>query len=213
MNKPVIILGAGGHSAVLIDILRKQQRPIIALVAPKVSSRAIFENLQIFQNDDDIFEYSPAEIGLVNGVGSLPESKLRRDLFTTFSKKGYQFETIVDESATISPYAKLMQGVQVMAGVVIQTGSHIGKNTIVNTNATIDHDCQIGNHNHIAPGAVLSGNVMTGANVHIGTGAQIIQSIEIKSNAVVGAGATITKNVFESEIIYPAKNYIKRARL
>ncbi|WP_339862408.1 acetyltransferase [Paremcibacter congregatus] len=213
MNKPVIILGAGGHSAVLIDILRKQQRPIIALVAPKVSSSAIFENFQIFQNENDILKYSPEDIGLVNGVGSLPGSNLRHDLFTNFSNKGYQFETIIDESAIISPYAILMQGVQVMAGVVIQTGSQVGENTIVNTGAIIDHDCQVGSSNHIAPGSVLSGNVITNANVHIGTGAQIIQSIQIEKNAIIGAGTTITKNVFESEIIFPARNYVKKGRL
>ena len=46
-----------------------------------------------------------------------------------------------------------------MAGVVIQSGSVIGDNVIVNTNASVDHDCRIGQHVHLAPGVVVCGNV------------------------------------------------------
>ena len=38
-----------------------------------------------------------------------------------------------------------------MAGTVIQCDTNIGMITIINTCASIDHDCNIGDHIHVAP--------------------------------------------------------------
>ena len=46
-----------------------------------------------------------------------------------------------------------------MAGTIIQTNTTIADNSIINTGALIDHDCQIGSHIHIAPGTKISGSV------------------------------------------------------
>ena len=39
---PLIIIGGGGHASVLVDILRSQNRQILALISPDdVSSRTV----------------------------------------------------------------------------------------------------------------------------------------------------------------------------
>ena len=82
-----------------------------------------------------------------------------------------------------------------MAGAVIQPGTRLGVNTIVNTRASIDHDCIIGDHVHIAPGAVLSGEVRVGNCSHIGCGATIVQGVKLGEATVIGAGAVVLKDV------------------
>ena len=42
-----------------------------------------------------------------------------------------------------------------MAGVVINAGTKIGENVIINTGAIVEHDCIIDHHGHIATGARL----------------------------------------------------------
>ena len=82
-----------------------------------------------------------------------------------------------------------------MAGCVIQTGTNIGANSIVNTRASIDHDCTIGETVHIAPGVTLSGNVRVGDRTHIGTGAVVIQGIAIDADSLVAAGAVVYRDL------------------
>jgi len=208
--KPVIVLGAGGHAAVLIDILKQQKRKIIAIVSPDLTQKGpIFDGIKMFFQDEDVLKFEPEMISLVNGIGSIPGNKLRENLYKDFTDRGYHFEIVVSDNAIVSPYAKLADGVQVMAGAVVQAGTLISENCIINTSAVIDHDCEIGCHNHIAPGATLSGGVITGDGVHIGTGANIIQLITVGANVVIGAGTTITKSVEKNTVCYPARIFIK----
>jgi sugar O-acyltransferase (sialic acid O-acetyltransferase NeuD family) len=148
-------------------------------------------------------------IKLINGIGSLPGTTLRANFYNNYKKLGYSFATLVSTDASVSRYAILEEGVQVMRGAMIQTGTSIGYNSIVNTGSIVDHDCSIGNNNHIAPGVSVSGQVASQAFVHFGTGSTVIQSININENVVIGAGVTITKNVDKNTTCYPAPIFAK----
>jgi UDP-perosamine 4-acetyltransferase len=85
----------------------------------------------------------------------------------------------------------LGEGVQIMAGTVVQPGSKIGDNTILNTRSSVDHDCEIGAHVHIAPGVTLSGGVRVHDDAHIGAGAVLIQGVEVGASSLVAAGSVV----------------------
>ncbi len=206
MNEPLLILGGGGHASVLVDILRQQNRDIVGVVTPSLSAeRQVFKGILHFSSDDDVLNFNTSEIKLVNGIGSLPQQTLRTKIYEKFSQLGYEFETVIDHKAVISSYAKLGDGVQIMAGAIVQTGAIIGNNCIINTGAIIEHDCNIGEHNHIAPRATLSGQVKTKNNVHVGTGASVIQSVTLGERVIVGAGAAITQDIAKNSICFPAR--------
>ena len=104
------------------------------------------------------------------------------------------------------------EGVQLMAGAVIQPNVSIGENTLINTSASIDHDCQIGAHVHIAPGTVLSGNVCVQDETHIGTSATVIQNIKIGTKCTIGAGSVVVKNISDRTLAIgtPAREVRKK---
>jgi len=68
----------------------------------------------------------------------------------------------------------------------------------VNTAATIDHDCVIGDGVHIAPGARLCGGVRVGAGSFIGAGSVLIPGVRVGANAVIGAGSTLLDHVSDN---------------
>lgn len=210
MNKPIIVLGAGGHASVLVDMLRRQGVVPLALVAPAAGTpRAVLANIPLWHHEEKILAHHPDEVVLVNGIGSLPGNPLRAALFARYRALGYRFASVVSAQAMVSDYAVLEEGCQVMAGAIIQAGTRIGANSIINSGAIVDHDCHIGSDNHVAPGAVLSGDVVTGERVHIGTGAAVIQGISIGTDAVVGAGATLTRSLEVKHIAYVARGSVK----
>lgn len=191
-----IVLGGGGHAKVLMEILRLRGLDVLGYTDPH--SSVPIGDLQCLGNDDLVESYSPETILLVNGLGSVGDNRKRKQLFESWKEKGYSFATVIHPSAILSPDVVLEEGVQVMAGAIIQTGTKIGVNSIVNTRATIDHDAKIGHHTHIAPGAILSGNVTVQDDAHLGTGVIVIQSVSIGKNSIVGAGAVVVKDVEEN---------------
>jgi sugar O-acyltransferase (sialic acid O-acetyltransferase NeuD family) len=206
LSKPLLILGAGGHASVLVDILLQQNRDILGVVSPQVVSESkVFDRIEIFHNDDDVLQFDKSLIKLVNGIGSMPNTQLRSIIYNKFKVLGYEFETVIADNSIISKYANLDEGVQVFSGAIIQTDATIGANSIINSGAIIEHGCIIGSNNHIAPGATLSGQVHTKEFVHVGTGASVIQEINVAKNVVIGAGAIITNDIEESTICYPAR--------
>ena len=209
MNKPLIVLGAGGHAAVLVDMLRSQGMVPLALVAPTAGApRTVLADIPLWHDEAKILAYRPNEVELVNGIGSLPGNPLRAELFARYQALGYRFSRVISPYATVSDYAELEEGVQVMAGAIIQAGTRIGANSIINSGAIVDHDCHLAGDNHVAPGAVLSGGVVTGKRVHIGTGAAVIQGISIGADAVVGAGSTLTQPLEVKHIAYVARSSV-----
>ncbi|MDT4288731.1 acetyltransferase [Methylomonas sp. MO1] len=210
MSKPVILLGGGGHARVLLDMLRRLEIEILGMADPHRLPGSEHFGVKILGDDSAIRAYAANDIALVNGIGSLPRGAgLRGNLYEQFVKQGYVFQTLVDPRAFTAGGVQLAQGVQVMAGAIIQAGTKIAENCIVNSGAIVEHDCRIGRDVHIAPGAVLSGGVELGNNVHIGTGATIIQGLRIGSGSVVGAGSVVTRDIGCKQIVYPPRSHIQ----
>lgn len=199
MKRPVIVVGAGGHSKVMIDSLLTSSTEIIGVTDSKLEKiGARLLGVPVVGTDEFILKYKPEQILLVNGIGSVGFPSVRIGIFNYFKKLGYSFITVIHPSAVVASEVVLAEGVQIMAGAIIQPGCHIGSNSIINTGASVDHDCCIGLHVHLAPRVTLSGSVQIGDGVHIGTGAVIIQGVRIGGNSVVGAGTVVLKNVVEN---------------
>ena len=91
------------------------------------------------------------------------------------------------------------KGVRLWQARSYNRGAGIGAGTIVNTRASVDHDCLVGRFVHIAPGATLSGGVRLDDGCHIGVGATVVQNITIGGGALVTAGAVVTSDVKPNE--------------
>ncbi|WP_418301574.1 acetyltransferase [Lysinibacillus fusiformis] len=193
MNKPIIILGNGGHASVLTEILLFQNREILGYTAPEEQTNMY--GLEYLGTDAIFEKYSPLKVELVLGLGTVGNSNVRQSLFKKLKSQGYTFVICAHPRAIISSTATLEEGTQIMAGAIVQPYAQIGQNTIINTGAIIEHDCVIGSHVHIAPGVTLSGSVHIGDCSHIGTNSSVIQGISIGKNSLIGAGAVVISNI------------------
>ncbi|MEZ8144270.1 shikimate dehydrogenase [Enterovibrio norvegicus FF-454] len=207
---PIVMIGGGGHASVLTDILRNQGREVLAVISPEdISKRSVFDGIKHLEKNDDILDFDKDNVLLVNGIGMMPRSELKQKITEYFLLLGYRFETVIAESAFISPFSIIEEGSQILPMAIVQTGARVGRHSIVNTGALVEHDCNIGAYNHIAPNATLCGHVKTEDNVYIGAGSTVIQSLKIGSGAVIGAGASLTKHLKPASTVYPARVEIK----
>lgn len=203
---PVIIIGGGGHAKVLADCLLLSSARILGVADPKYADKSLkpFYGLEGIGDDQDISKWRPDEVELVNGIGSLPGSDLRLNIFLRFKRFDFKFATVIHPSAIVGREVLLGEGAQLMAGAIIQTGTKIGDNCIVNTRVCVDHDCQIGAHSHLAPGATICGGVRLGEQVHVGAGASIGNHLSVGKDSVIGAGASVVRDLLEATTVLPA---------
>lgn len=197
MSLPVIVIGAGGHASVVADALLASGRVVLGFTDPapaRHDSRLC--GLPVLGDDDALARYSPDEVELANGLGSLggAERPLRRRVQEGLEEQGWRFCSVVHPSALVSPFARLEASVQLMAGCIVQPGALVGTGAIVNTAAVVEHDADVGAWSHIAPRALLCGEVRVGAASHVGAGAVVRQGLALGPVTLVGAGSVVVKS-------------------
>lgn len=184
----VVIIGAGGHAKVIVDILQQNGECDIVGMLDKEKDEG-FWGIPVIGTDDDLPKLF--EEGVRCAFVALGSNSLRKEVSAKAETIGYRMINAVSNKAIISARAKLGQGVAVMPGAVINADTVIGDGCIVNTNASIDHDCHVGAYVHIAPGTNVAGSVTIGEETFIGVGSRIIDGITIGSNVIVGAGTVV----------------------
>lgn len=195
------IVGAGAHGRVMRSLLVRKGLTVSGFIDPFISQEE-GQRLGV-PILSDVSTLSPTFDHLVQGIGSVDRAsvQLRARVFDELVDKGFLFDPFVDSTALVAAESEIGSGTQVHMGACVQTGVRMGRNTIINTKASIDHDCVVGDHVHIAPGVTLSGDVRVGDRVHIGTGAVVIQGIQIGSGAMIAAGAVVIRDVAENAVI------------
>ena len=133
------------------------------------------------------------------GVGGTRESAARRRVFERLREAGFELPPVVHGAASVSAWARLAHGAQVLAAAVVGPEADVGEGAIVNTGAIVEHDCRVGAHAHVAPGARLAGLVTVGPGAHVGIGAVVIENVAIGAGALVAAGAVVVRDVEEGE--------------
>ncbi|MCQ8877372.1 NeuD/PglB/VioB family sugar acetyltransferase [Pseudoalteromonas shioyasakiensis] len=208
-EKPIILLGAGGHASVIVDILKMQQSNIAGVIALSAPERTIFSDVKTYFNDADLTRFSINSYDVVVAVGPQPNKNNRLNIIDKVTRIGYAFRQVISHHSVISNYVLLNEGVQVLPGAVINAGAKIGQHVVVNSRAVIEHDCTVGNFSHIAPSAVLCGGVELGENVYVGAGAVILPGIKVGSQAVIGAKALVDKDVPYNATLYGCRGKLK----
>jgi UDP-perosamine 4-acetyltransferase len=194
-KRAIYMLGNGGHARVLAATLRALGLQCAGYFSLE---RGADSDLPWLGPDENLSTLDPSRAYLLNGVGSVGNISRRRSVFERGKASHFTFLTLVHPTAIVETDARLDEGVQVLAGAILQTGICVGANSIVNTGSIIDHDTHISAHCHIAPGARLSGGVRLGENSHVGVGATIIQQIQIGEGAVIGAGSVVLSDVLQA---------------
>lgn len=82
------------------------------------------------------------------------------------------------------------EGVRECAGFPV-----IGKSCIINTGASVDHDCFLGDFVHVSVGSHLSGTVHVSKGTWIGAGATVRNNVNIWGDCMIGAGTVVIKDI------------------
>lgn len=192
----VVIIGAGGHGQVVADILLRMQerdrtvQPLGYVDDDPTLAGQHFLGLPVFGSLTHLSRVSHDAV--IIGIG---DNHTRTHLFDLMRTQNEDIVNAIHPSAVVAPDVHLGKGIMICAGVVVNTGTTLGDNIILNTSCSVDHHNQIGSHTHIAPGVHLGGDVCVGTGAFIGIGTAVIPGCTIGDWAIVGAGAAVTRDV------------------
>ncbi|WP_300297289.1 acetyltransferase [Anaerosolibacter sp.] len=190
----LIIIGASGHGKVVADIAIKMNKwQSIAFFDDDESIKASM-GLKVIGNTTDAYIY----IDKADFFVAIGNNATREKVQEKLMDEGMSVVSLIHPSAVIGTDVEIGIGTAVMAGVVINSSSKIGKGCIINTSSSLDHDNVIEDYVHISPGVNLAGTVKIGKGSWIGIGSVVSNNVNLCSGCKVGAGAVVVKDITES---------------
>ena len=175
------LYGASGHAKVIIDILRANQIEINGLVDDNPNVQELLGISVLHQSN-----------GLSPFIISIGNNQIRK---TIAEQLKISFGKAIHPSAIISPNSLIDEGTVVMQGAIVQSCATIGKHCIINTGASVDHECVIEDYVHISPHATLCGNVHVGEGSWVAAGSVVLPGVKIGKWSVIGAGSVVAKDI------------------
>ncbi len=192
----VLILGAGGHGRVVLDILLAAGRHT---AVGFLDNNANFhgrriDGVPVLGAIDALAEIAGAQdaTAVVVAIG---DNGVRRGLARQVDAAGLELISAIHPSAAIAHNATVGRNVVVAAGVVVCAHCQIGDSVILNTGCIVDYQTMIGEGSHICPGVRIAGRVKVESGVFVGIGATVIPKITLGCEAIIGAGAVVIEDV------------------
>lgn len=189
MNNKVFILGAGGHTRSLINLLEHNNYAIGGIYEDNfdISKEEIINTYKVLGKLDELNKDSTA-------VLSYGSPQKRKQLFLQLSEQVLE-SNLVHPKVTIEKYFNSGASNQIFANVYLNSNVTIGANNIINTSAILEHEVTIGSHNHISVGVVICGRASIGNGCFIGAGATIIDKLTITDDVIIGANSVVVNNI------------------
>jgi len=191
MKNKVNIIGSGGHS-----------RPVINLLELcGIGIEGIYDQSFRSEKSEEINSYLIR--GLVHDVPKDSEVILavgdneQRETLYKEHLPSIRKENLVHPKAIIENRCVIGNSNQVFCSVIINSNVSIGDDNILNTGCIIEHETKIGSHNHISVGAILCGRVSIADRCFIGAGTVVIDKVSICSDVTVGANSVVVENISE----------------
>jgi sugar O-acyltransferase (sialic acid O-acetyltransferase NeuD family) len=195
----LLIIGAGGHGRVALDIFRSQPR-----------GRGAIRVVGFLDADESLAGTKVDGVPVLGGMNLLPKLKKTKSVAAFVAigdnrarlscmgdarRAGVSLVNAIHPRSTVAASAALGENVMLAAGAIACAGSTVGDGVILNTAASIDHECTLDAGVHVCPTACLAGRVRVGEGAFVGLGAKLIQCLNVGAWSTIGAGAVVIHDV------------------
>ena len=188
------MIGAGGHAKVCLEALLDMGDTEVVGALSSDGSGVAGLGISVLGTERDL-EMVTQSHSVTAFCVAIGDNITRRRIGLELTESGHTVAQAISRFAIVSKTASISAGAQLLAGSVVNASTEIGDGVIVNTNASIDHDCLIGDYVHVAPGVTMGGDVVVEELAFIGLGASVIPGVTVGAGAMIGAGAVVISDV------------------
>lgn len=210
MKPRVVLIGGGGHARVILDILNEtEQYHVAGYTSPAQDEKTSAMFGCLWLGTDYALPHLHST-GVTNAIVALGNNQKRKASAHDLAGFGFTLINAISTHARLSRHVILGHGIAIMPGAIVNAGTEVGDGAIINTNASVDHDCLIGAFSHIAPGVAIAGSVKIGEEVLIGVGARVIPGVTIGKRSIIAAGAVVVSDVAADVLVTGTPAKIKK---
>lgn len=208
MDKPVIILGAGGIGKAAYEILRSHGIIIYCFLDDheELHGTEVDEVSVLGRTDDD---------GFLKLIGhkceafvATDDNQERKTLVNLLKERRKVMPVnAIHKNAHLAVSSAISHGNFINDSVVIGANTFIGNHNLIHSGAIIEYDVKVGDFVQIGPGAILGPGVRIEDLAFIGAGATVVAGINIGKGARIGAGSVVVNEIKAGETVFgnPAK--------
>ncbi len=208
----VLLWGGRTKARIIMEMISElyADASIIGIFDETLKKLPFYTNIKLYTEKSDLDFLCQEATHFVICIGG-EHGYARFSTSEKLQEKGINPLDLVSKYGLLDKLDSCGEGIQVMPGAIAHKFTSIGKQCILNTNATVDHECKLGHGVHVMGGASIAGRVEIGDFSTVGTNATILPNIIIGKNVFIGAGAVVIKDVEDNSVVagVPAK-YIKK---
>jgi sugar O-acyltransferase (sialic acid O-acetyltransferase NeuD family) len=203
-DRQIILWGAAGQAKVLRECLESQGHKIVAIFDNNLDTIPPFADIPLYYGQTGFLQWlkfnNQEKISFVVAIGG-DRGKDRLEIQKYLASHALSPIVAQHSTAFVARGVTIGLGSQVLAHATVCVETVIGESCIINTAASIDHECKIGNGVHICPGVKMAGSVEVADCATIGTGAVILPRVKIGEGAIIGAGSVVVKDVLPYKVV------------
>jgi sugar O-acyltransferase (sialic acid O-acetyltransferase NeuD family) len=191
----IVIIGAGGHGRVVLDILYASKHYHVRgfLDSNKNLHGQFVDGVSVL--GDVAMLDGLRDAGVAGAIVAIGENSTRKFYASVVAKHGLQLINAIHPTASLARTVSIGSNVVIAAGAMVCVHATVSDSAILNTGCIVEHECEIGQAAHICPGVRLAGHVTVGPVAFVGIGAVVIQGLTIGQAAVIGAGSVVLRDV------------------
>lgn len=190
--KNILLIGCGGHSKSIIEIIESSNKfKILGLIGQNDEIGRKVLGYDVLGVDGDLEKLKESCSNAFVAIGQIKSYEKKFNLINKLLSLNFKIPSIFSSTSIVSKHSLLEIGSSIAHGVVINAGAKVGKYCTINTNALIEHDVVIGDLCHISTGVLINGNTKIGKGSFIGSGAIIREGLTIPPNTVISSGKRI----------------------
>ncbi|MBT2642194.1 acetyltransferase [Bacillus sp. ISL-41] len=205
----VVLIGHGGHSKVISDIIRPiPELQIIGYLDNKYEVKQVINNV-ILGPVKAAKEIKDAH-GNVKFIIAIGDNRTRKLIAEQLNFLSTDYISLAHQSASISPSVTIGYGSVIMPQAVVNSDAIIGNHCILNSCSVVEHDSILEDFVHICPNTTIAGTVKLGQGTFVGSGATVIPNKIIGEWSTIGAGATVIDHLPENCLAVGTPAKVKR---
>ncbi len=207
-EKQLILIGAGGQAKNAANVAALNGFSLYAFVDKEKCGRKLF-GVPILESLTDVKNKEAYQFFIAIGDNSSRE-RVYENLI--LENPDLAFATLVDKTASISPFSKIGRGTIIMPQSIVGASSKIGDFCILGNNSVIAHDNIVSDFCSVGPSVTTGGNVTLRRKVALGIGSTIKNKVSIGRNTIIGANSFLNKDIGEGIVAYGSPARKIRAR-
>ena len=181
-QRPVLIIGAGGHARVIASLLDGP-----AEFVDRDAEAALFA--------------APERLRAADVYIGIGDNAVRERIFDKLVAAGANLPHFIAPHAFVARGVEIGRATVILPGAVVMTGAKIGDNCIVNTGASVNHDCAIGAHTFISPDVTIPADVVIGERCYLSVKCATHRGVKIGNGVTVRSGSVVTDDVRDGVMV------------